>query len=265
MHKPIVLLSLSVALAAAQGRLRAEPVRVHHTEGIVHGFLVERTLEGATIANGDLLQTAQGERVTARLVFRFKDGSIHDDTAVFSQRQRFRMISDHLIQKGPTFPQPLDLTIDAASGQATVRYTDDHGQAKTESEHLDLPHDLSNGMILTLLKNVTAATAPKSLSLVAATPKPRIVKLELSVAGQEGFVTGSMPRTATHYIVHVNIGGLSGAIAPLVGKQPPDSHVWILGGEAPAFVKSEQPFYFGGPVWRIELVAPVWSRAPGRK
>jgi hypothetical protein len=120
-------------------------------------------------------------------------------------------------------------------------------------------------VILTLLKNVTAATAPKSLSLVAATPKPRIVKLELSVAGQEGFVTGSMPRTATHYIVHVNIGGLSGAIAPLVGKQPPDSHVWILGGEAPAFVKSEQPFYFGGPVWRIELVAPVWSRAPGRK
>jgi len=29
----------------------------------------------------------------------------------------------------------------------------------------------------------------------------------------------------------------------------------------PAFVKSEQPFYMGGPLWRIELVSPVWPHA----
>jgi len=50
-------------------------------------------------------------------------------------------------------------------------------------------------------------------------------------------------------------------IAPLVGKQPPDSHVWILGGDAPAFVKAEQALYIGGPVWRIELASPSWPRA----
>ena len=39
----------------------------------------------------------------------------------------------------------------------------------------------------------------------------------------------------------------------------------ILGGEAPAFVKSEQSLYTGGPVWRIELVSPAWPRpAPKR-
>ena len=57
-------------------------------------------------------------------------------------------------------------------------------------------------------------------------------------------------RKATHYILKVDIGGIAGVVAPLVGKQPPDSHVWILGGEAPAFVRSEQPLYNGGPVWR---------------
>lgn len=31
-------------------------------------------------------------------------------------------------------------------------------------------------------------------------------------------------------------------LAPLLGKQPPDFHVWV-GGEVPAFVKSEQPLY----------------------
>jgi hypothetical protein len=61
--------------------------------------------------------------------------------------------------------------------------------------------------------------------------------------------------------MNVEIGGISGVLALIFGKQPPDSHVWILGGEAPAFVKSEQPLYLGGPFWRIQLVSPVWPRS----
>ena len=160
---------------------------IHHTEGIVHGFLALRTLEGVALADGGSIQTARGERVTARLVFRFKDGSIHDETAVFSQQRVFRLISDHLVQKGPTFPRPLDMTIDAVKGDVVVRYTDDDGQQKTESEHLDVPPDLANGMILTLLKNVRADAAPKSLPFVAATPKPRLVELNCRPAGVSGF------------------------------------------------------------------------------
>jgi hypothetical protein len=61
-------------------------------------------------------------------------------------------------------------------------------------------------------------------------------------------------------MVKVEIGGLAGVIAPIVGKEPADIHVWILGGEAPAFVKSEGPLCSEGPVWRIELASPVWSQ-----
>jgi hypothetical protein len=61
-------------------------------------------------------------------------------------------------------------------------------------------------------------------------------------------------------VIKVEIGGVAGVIAPLVGKQPPDSHVWILGGDSPAFVKAEQALYTGGPVWRIELASPAWPR-----
>jgi hypothetical protein len=62
-----------------------EHVRVRHTEGLVHGFLALRTLEGTPLADGDLLQTARGTQVTSRRVFHFKDGSLHEETAVFSQ------------------------------------------------------------------------------------------------------------------------------------------------------------------------------------
>jgi hypothetical protein len=240
--------------------LCAEPVTVRYAEGVVHGFLVLRTLDGTPIADGDLIQVARGVRVTSRMVFHFKDGSVHDETAVFSQQRQFRLISDHLVQKGPVFPVPLDMSIDGASGQVIVRYSNEHGEQKQESERLTLPPDLANGMVPTLLKNVSPATPPKTFSLIAATPKPRLVKLAISSAGSEPFSTGGAGREATDYVLKVEIGGISGLLAPLLGKQPPDSHVWILGGDAPAFVKSEQPLFLGGPVWRIELVSPGWPR-----
>jgi hypothetical protein len=242
--------------------LLAEPVPVRFAEGLVHGFLSLRTTDGALVANGDLIQVVRGDRVTSRLVFHFKDGSVRDETSVFSQRQSFRLISNHLIQKGPTFPQPLDLRIECGTGQVTVRYTDDHGKEKVESEQMKLPPDLANGITLTLLKNVSAKSAPPSMSMVVATPKPRLVKLEVSEAGEDSLTTGSMARKATHYVVKIELGGLTGLVAPLVGKQPPDTHVWILGGEAPAFVKSDGAMFLGGPMWRIELVSPVWPSEP---
>jgi hypothetical protein len=259
--KPLTWL-IACASLLWPGLLPGQAVAVRHAEGIVHGFLSLRTLDGTPLADGDLIQTSSGDRVTSRLVFHFKDGSINDETAIYSQRQRFRLMTDHLVQKGPAFPQPLDMSIDASSGRVTVRHTDD-GKEKVEAERLDLPPDLANGLILTLLKNVQADAPPKTVSLIVATPKPRLVKLAISVAGDEPFSTGGAARTATHYVLKVEIGGISGLIAPLLGKQPPDSHVWILGGEAPAFVKAEQLMYLGGPLWRIELVSPVWpNRGP---
>jgi hypothetical protein len=254
-----------VALLSLVG-VRAEPIRVRHAEGLVHGFLTLRTVDGTLVANGDLIQTSNGDRVTTRLVFRFKDGSTLDETAVYSQRGTFRLLTDHLVQKGPSFAHPVDMTLDASSGEVTVRYVDD-GKEKVETEQMKLPPDLANGMTLTLLKNIRPTALPESLSMVVATPKPRLVKLKISTAGNEPFSTGSAGRTATHYAVKVDIGGLTGLIAPLIGKQPPDTHVWILQGAAPAFVKSEGPMFLGGPIWRIELASPAWPRTapPGEE
>jgi hypothetical protein len=238
--------------------LTADQVAVRHKEGLVHGFLVLHTVEGKLLADGDLIQNAQDERVTSRLVFRFKDGSLHDETAVFSQRGRFRLLHYHLVQKGPAFEHPMEVTIDASNGEAIVRYAED-GKEKTSSEHLDLPPDIANGLMLTLLKNVLPGTAETEVGFVVAVPKPQLVKLKIRPQGEEDFVTGRASRKAMHYVVKVEIGGLKGLFASLVGKEPPDTQVWILEGEAPAFVKSEGPLAPGGPVWRIELARPVWS------
>lgn len=223
----------------------------------MHGFLVLRTLEGKTLASGDLIQVIRGDRLVSNLVFHFRDGSVDDETSVFSQRREFRLLSDHHIQKGPSFRHPMDVSIDAVTGQVTVR-SSDGGKEKIEKDQLDLPPDLANGLLLTLLQNLRPGAAETKVSYVAATPKPRLVKLAITPQGEETFRAGGVPHKATHYAVKVELGGVAGAVAPRIGKQPKDIHVWILGGKAPAFVRKKGQRYQGGPVWKIELTSPVW-------
>ncbi len=251
---------LMVASFLSTAPASASQVAVRYKEGLIHGFLGLSTLDGEHLADGDLLQTVQGDRVTAHLIYHFKDGSLEDETTIFSQRREFRLISYHLVQKGPAFQHPTELTVNASTGDVTVRYTDDDGKEKVSSEHMKLPPDLANGMVPNLLRNLGPEAPPLEVSLVVSTPKPRVVKLAISSQGTEPFSFGTSSHKATLYTLKVEIGGLAGLVAPLLGKQPPDSHIWILGGEAPAFVKSEVISYLGGPMWRTELVAPVWPR-----
>ncbi|HKV80146.1 MAG TPA: hypothetical protein VJP02_18505 [Candidatus Sulfotelmatobacter sp.] len=236
-------------------------VPVRTKEGLTHGFLVLSTLDGKQIAVGDLTEVARGNKVTTRLIFHFGDGSLQDETTVFSQRRTFSLISYHLVQKGPSFPHPTEMSVEMASGQVTVRSTNDKGEEKTESERLKLPPVLANGLVLTVLKNLRPEDPIPQLAMVVAAPKPRVVKLSISAQGKDPFTLAGSRREALHYVIKIEIGGLAGLVAPLLGKQPPDAHVWIIGGEAPTFVKSEALSFLGGPVWRMELTSPIWPKS----
>jgi hypothetical protein len=157
----------------------------------------------------------------------------------------------------------MEVSIDATSGRVTVRHRDD-GKEKFIEERMELPSDLANGMMVTLLKNISPDTPSTTVSMLFATPKPRLVKLVITRMGVEPFFVGRASYKATRFKVKIEIGGLAGLIAPLVGKQPLDTSVWILGGDAPGFVKSEGQFYQGGPVWRVELASPDYPRASVR-
>ena len=249
---------LGVVISLPTGSVRADTVTVRYAEGVTRGFLALRTLQGIDVADGDLSQVVRGDRVSRRLVFRFKDGSMQDENVVFSQRGTFRLLSDRLVQKGPAFPHPMDVTIDAVAGQVKIRYTDDDGKEIVTEKRMALPADLANGLLPTLMRNVPRGVPSMTVSLLAATPKPQLVKLEIGAEGEDTFSIGSLKLKAIRYVVKVKIGGVAGLVAPLLDKQPPDSHLWVVGGEAPSFVKAEAPLFLGGPVLRIELTNPSW-------
>ena len=248
---------LIIATLLANTRVEASDVTVRYEQGCLHGFLVLSTLDGKPIAAGDLVQVVHGKQVTARVVYHFHDGSLQDETTIFSQHRNFSLVSYHLIQKGPTFQHPNEISIEA-NGQVTVRYRDDKGNEKTESERMKLPPNLANGLLIPLLMNLRPDGELPQLSMLVATPKPRLVKLLISAQRKEPFALGGSKREALHYVVKVEIGGVAGVVAPLLGKQPPDAHVWMTSGENPTFVKSETLSFLGGPVWRTELGAPIW-------
>jgi hypothetical protein len=263
-HSGALICGAFVAATAvlAPSSSRGEPVAVRHSEGLAHGFVILQTPEGAALADGDLIQTSSGTRVTTRLILRFKDGSRHEETTTYTQRTSFRLVSSHVVQSGPAFKTLKESTIDVRRGQVTIRYTDEGGKEVVSQEHPELPADLANGMTMVLLKNISP-TAPKTtVSMLGFTPKPQLVQLEISPAGEETFSIAGSSRKAIHYVVKVHVPGVTGAVASVLGKIPPDSHIWILGGEAPAFVAAETSLFSGGPQWRIELASPKWPSGP---
>jgi hypothetical protein len=54
------------------------------------------------------------------------------------------------------------------------------------------------------------------------------------------------------------VGGLTGALASLVGKEPPDLRYWLVPGEVPAFVRFQGAMFLNGPVWRLEMASVEW-------
>lgn len=248
------LLLLALILAGS-GPASAEPVTVKYLEGISHGFLVLRSLDGRILASGDQFQVVEGNQVTTETVFHFKDGSLHDETVVFVQGRTFRLLSDRLIQKGASFPHPIDILIDGTKNEVTI-HAAEKNQEKDVTQHMDVPADLVNGMVPIVLKNISLDAETK-LPMLAPSAKPRIIHLAIKTIDDNATysVAGSKHK-AIHFNIHIEIGGVAGVVAPLVGKQPPDTHIWVSAGHSPTFLRSQGPLFEGGPIWKIDL-API--------
>jgi hypothetical protein len=114
-------------------------------------------------------------------------------------------------------------------------------------------------MVTTLLKNLSGNPARVELPIVLATPKPRLVKLQIAPAGEDSFRIGALEHKAVRYQVHIDLGGVVDILADLAGKAPADTRVWMERGEVPGFVRSEGPMAIGTPEWRIDLASPEFG------
>ncbi|MCL6641552.1 MAG: hypothetical protein K6T92_09315 [Candidatus Rokubacteria bacterium] len=241
---------VGVVVAAALGMAAssaAAPVAVRFPEGVARAFPVLKNTDGQPLTRGDLIQVVRGDRVENRLVFRFRDGSLYDETVVFSQQETFRLLAYRIVQRGPSFPETLEASIDRTTGRYEVRYrADDDSPEEHLTGTFQLPDDAYNGMLGLVLKNLSRR--PETVSVVAFTPRPRVVKLALLPAAEESVTVGGAALPAVRWHIRPQLG----LFASLLVADIPDMRVWILPDEAPAFLRAEGPLYLMGPIWRIE-------------
>ncbi|HEU5201949.1 MAG TPA: hypothetical protein VFT92_04080 [Nitrospira sp.] len=237
----------------------AVPVAVRFPEGITHGFLLVRSVAGDVIGQGELTQIVkQEDLVESRLVFTFKDGSLHEEHVAFSQQRVFTLIRYQLIQRGPSFPKQIDVVMDRGTSTYRVRSNDgENGKDEVLTGDVDVPKDAYNGMLITALLNLPKG-ASEIVHVIAFTPEPSVIKLELAFTGEQSVRIGDQSRKALHYAFKPDIGPIRKFFGQVMGKLPADFHYdcYILGDEVPAFVQFEGPLQLMGPILRIELVSP---------
>jgi hypothetical protein len=247
---------LAMALLGTSYSTQGQELKLRYRTASEHGFVILRDAAGAILASGEVTQVPSKHRIALHVVFHFRDGSIDDETTLYSQGETIRLISDRHIQRGKSFPHPCDVMIDVPGQQVSVRDLS-KSTDETKTEHMDLPPDLSNGLLMPLIQNMQANT-PIEVSYVALAPKPRMVKLAIAKDGEDHFTVGGRPYKAAKYDVKVHIGGVAGVVAPMIGKQPPDTHVWATESRVPAVVRLDSALYTDGPVWSVQFASPVW-------
>ncbi len=253
----VLLFALSLAVPAGI----AQNSVVIYPEGFSRGVATLSTPAGDFVASGDMRQVVHpnGE-VESWLVFHFKDGSIDSDDTVFTQKGRFRLVRDHHIQKGHSFPHPEDTTIDVPAGTVREIVSGGDGQ-KFTVKHVDFPANIANGMLTTAIKNMPDAAQEADVTYYS---DGRLVRLEIFHEGTGKYWVAQRQFSAKRYVVKIKIGGLAGMVAPLLGKQPQDLHAWYMEGEPPLMLRIDSQLYAQGPVWRFELAGPAWHAAGAR-
>jgi len=212
---------------------------------------------GKEIAVGDETNEVRGNLIISRTILKFHDGSVDDEETEYRQKSTFQLIRDHRIQKGPSYPKPSDVTIDVAKGEIT--WVDASGKkTQSKSQHMNLPRDLANGLVPTLIENRLQGSTEMKLPYVAVDSKPRIVTLDIKPDGSDKILLGADGRKADRFNIHTDIGGVTGVVAQVFGKQPPDIKLWLVGEPVSVFVRMDGPFYEGGPIWDLLLSAPTW-------
>ncbi len=259
MERRSMLAAALVVIACSTAAL-SEPISVRHIQRPMHRFMTARSEAGKTIATGEFTQDVRGDEVTMRLTYRFVDGSIDDEMTTYRQQGTLRLVRYHHLQKGPFFTKPIEFTVEAATGIVTSRTTDKNGKTLVQSRHMDLPNDLANGFVGTLLLNVPHNTKPFRVGMLVPVGGGRLIPLLISPEGDQTVQLQGHSFDATVFRIHPELGGFVRLLARLLGLQPKDVMVWVLEGEEPAVAVVVGQLGGYGPVVSSDLVGTSFGK-----
>jgi hypothetical protein len=234
-----------VVTAPAFARSPGDPIRLVWSEGDIAGMTAIHGRDGGeAIGFVEYHQTRTADRLTCTRVARFRDGSSDEDSAEAKIGDTLQAISGRSIIRDKDGSVIVDMRIDVAGGRVQASW----GPADARQQY-DQPVALPAGtywgpLVFLVLKNFAANAEGDKVVFrtVAPTPKPMVLDMELSRAGNAPLDRAGVRIEATMYRLQPTIHWM---VDPIVRMIAPRATFFMLPGDPPALARFAGPRNYG--------------------
>ena len=230
-----VLLVLGARVASAD---EPQQVKPRHALGTLHGFPSMSDTNGQVIADGELIQDREGDRVRVRIRWAFVDGREAEERDEFQvdgilAQTRFSWVETRKNAELRRFE------VDFSQGTARSVTRNEKGEIEREDSKMDLPAGRSftgYGTALAVSELIPAPGEESRITFVAFTPKPRDVTLKVTRDKTERISVAGRSLPTDQYTLHPEI-----PFPASIFVSAKDAHLWLTHSPPPALVRAEQP------------------------
>jgi hypothetical protein len=115
-------------------------------------------------------------------------------------------------------------------------------------------------MVSLVAENFPRKAPEMKVSYLAGSPKPRVVKLSIKPDGEDTFRLGGVNRRSSRFNIHIEIGGIAGVIAPVIGKTAIRHQSLGSGWRSTRIRQDGRTSLPKRPNLDMELTSPVWPQ-----
>jgi hypothetical protein len=235
--KSAALVGLVVGVAAL-ALARARAIELHTMPGALHGFPSMSDEAGHVMASGELAQELHGTELVARVRWRFRDGHRAEEEDTFTIRPELaqRTFSWRETKEGGAERRRFEVDLESGRASATVA---DGAHPLHEDVKLEVPRGRSfAGFGVALAASelpLDHEGATEEISVVAFTPRPRAVTLQIRRGKEESVRAEGRSIASDEFTLHPK---LPFPVALFV--HPKDAHLWFTHRPPRALVRAEQ-------------------------
>ena len=228
------------------------PIKLSWIEGDVSGFsTILAPNSDRPIGYIEYHQRRRGDVVDATRVARFYDGSSDEDTARVRVGTTLRSLRGRSIIRNTRGFVTVDISIDVEAGHISG-FSGLGKERKVYDERVELPEGTYWGpLIFMVIKNFEANAVENRLVFrtVVATPKPRVIDMELLRQNKTTVRRGGAAITAVQFVLRPTVNWL---VDPIIRMFAPDTSFFVHSGAPPALARFAGPRDYTRQMIRIE-------------
>jgi hypothetical protein len=247
-----LIAALSSLARAVLAREAGDPIQLKWVEGDVAGMTRILSPDGKkAIGFVEYHQRRQGDHLEATRVARFADGSSDEDQVEARVGTTLEALRGRSIIRDQRGRSIVDLTIDVPGGRITG-FSGVGKDRETYDEKVELPAGTYWGpLIFIVVKNFdqNAADGRLVFRTVAATPKPRVIDLELV---RDGSAVVNPPGGKLDVVKLSLRPTINWLVDPIIQRIAPQTQFFVQPGAPPALARFQGPRNYAGQQIRLE-------------